>query len=114
MAEPIKQKLNWRMEYSTQVNGLTKSVMDKANKFGLMAVTTRGSGERVKQMDTVHLLTGTVMCMKENGSIVRQTEPALIPAQVEISMLVNGKKMSSMVKALKPGLMVLSTRDSFP
>lgn len=59
-----------------------------------------------------NLLMQMATFMKEIGIRTRLRVWEHIPTQMELSMLVNGMKISNMVKAKKPGLMVPLMKES--
>merc|ERR1711957_820914 len=112
LAESIKTKSSSRVEQCTKASGLTLCAMDKANRSGLILPATKVSGERERQTEPVSSSTPMVIFMKESGSMIRLTAKAPTHTLTEPNMLVNGEMINSMDRALRPGLIVPSTKDN--
>lgn len=81
----------------------------KANKFGLMAHVTMVCGRMIKLMVKEFLYMQMVMFTKVVGLTIKHMDKVHINMQMEQLTLVIGLKTNSMVRALKPGQMVLAT-----
>lgn len=80
--------------------------------YGLMVVNIMVNGLIILLKALENLLMQMATFMKEIGIKTRLRVWEHIPTQMELSMLVNGMKISNMVKAKKPGLMVPLMKES--
>lgn len=72
----------------------------------------KDGGTEIKPMEEVDLFTQMEMSTMETGSTTRLMDLVSTAISTEQSTKANGKKINNMGKALKPGLMEPSTRDS--
>lgn len=61
---------------STRVSGEEVSEMDKASRFGQMALPTKVNGKTIERTGKANLSISTAMSTEVTGSTIRQTEKA--------------------------------------
>ncbi len=110
--ERIETPTHSNLEQLTKANGEAASETEKAAKSGQMVLSMKGSGAITGHMELGSLCMLTMMSMKENGQMIRLTVEVSIDIKMEQLMMGSGKMIFSMGKALRSGLMGLSTKES--
>ena len=82
---------------------------ERASKYGLMAQCTKAGGWTIRPTAKVDSSTLTVTYMTACGSMTRHMDTASTAILMERNTKVNGKTISSMAKASRPGPMAPST-----
>jgi len=110
--ESIRDKLDSRVVLSMKVNGSMLCVMDKVNNPGLTILAMKANGEKEKLMVTVSSSMLMEIFMKENGLMIKLTGTALTLTPMELNTLDSGEMINNMEQASRPGLIVLSMRET--
>lgn len=86
--------------------------MGLEHRFGLINLSTLANGNSIKLMVMVLSTTPMEMFMRAIGKMIKQMERGNTHMITEQLMMESGKKIVSMVKELKLGLMELGMRGS--
>mmetsp|Transcript_92351 Transcript_92351/g.146002 ORF Transcript_92351/g.146002 Transcript_92351/m.146002 type:complete len:240 (-) Transcript_92351:7-726(-) len=93
-------------------SGLVQSDMDMAFKSGQMAPNMRDSGNTMKLQARASLNTSKMVCMTDNGRILRRMGMVYTIILTARSMSGSGKMTSSTGKACRAGLMATSLKGN--
>lgn len=86
--------------------------MERVIKFGLMAASTRGSGNKIRPMGTENLYTLTEIFMKEIGQTTKQMGKEHTHTQTVLNTLAHGRMINNMGPGWSSGWMGKNIRES--
>ena len=85
---------------------------DMEFRFGQMELSTKESGQRIKQTERASSGMQMGMFTKESGRTIRPTGLVFTFMLTEQGMKAIGKMISKMEQELKPGMMALSMKEN--
>lgn len=105
--------MKWTMEPFITVNGLKKAIEKvKEPRFGRTEANTQGIGPTIWPMVKVDSFMPMVMLTRVNGSVTKQMEEEHTNTWTERNTSETGKKTVSMDTELRPGLIMLNTKET--
>ena len=81
------------------------------NRSGQMVPNMMVNGSKIKRTAMANWYMLTEMYMRDSGKMIKLMGRVVISMLTELPTSVNGKMINNMVKELRHGLMVPSTRD---